>query len=406
MTAPMKRFASRSLVAAALALAYLAPAAVVAQTTTTNPITSPLEVEYDGDRLNGLMVLYVTAQQCQENNTAKYKFSAKYTSPVSVFEAWVGKSGTDCSKPENRQKTNNGASAAVCRRVYLAQESTTQLAFEIEPRDLFWTNDTTSTSSASDAGAEDASAGDASAEDATAADASTADAATEDSGTSTSTGTGCDLVSNQVYTVWILPLNTATSEGGNTAYPVVTSAPVLKADFTLFTKRPNPPGGLKAGDGENQVSVTFKIIEGAPQKTAYRAYFDWGTGGDGECGSGALAEGEISPAKSSTITSVNINAGKAELGNLEARGIDIDDKIAISVVTVDPAGSESYLAEPVCAQRVLTDDFLTVCQRDPKCKNGFDSCSLRPGTRDGSMWLLGSVFAGLALAFVIRRRSV
>jgi hypothetical protein len=405
MTAPMKRFASCSLVAATLALA---PTGVFAQTTPTPPITNPLEVEFDGDSLNGEMKLFVTAQQC-ETSDGKYKFSAKYTSPVPVLEAWIGKGSTDCSTVDSRQRSTAASSTSACRRVYLSQESTTQLSFEIRPRDLFWTNDTSSSSGSEDAGTTSGDAGsiDGGTADATVEDAA-ADAAVQDAAADAAVQTrGCDLVSNQTYTLYILPLAQATDVGGNIAQPVTPSTPsTLKAIFTLYTKRPSAPGGLKGGNGESQLSIKFTINSGAPQMTRYRAYFDWGTGGDGECGSGALVGGGASPQKGANVTSVDTQSGKAELNDLDAKGIDLYDTVAASVVTVDPAGSESYLAEPICLTRLQTDNFLDVCARDPKCKNGFDSCSLRPGARAGGAWSLGLLLSALALAFVIRRRGV
>jgi hypothetical protein len=347
------------LVAAVLALI---PAGALAQTTTA-PITNPLEVKVDGDSLNGQMVLYVTAQQCDAATEAEYEFSATYQAQVPVFEVWVGQSGNDCTTVESRQK-NNASAKPACRRVAVAAESSSKLSMKLKARDLFTV-------------------------------------------TWDQTDKVCDQASNQPYTVYFLPLAQETNLDGNTATAVLASVPTLKAVFTLYTKRPTAPTGLSGDDGESELTAKFTIIAGAAPKTKYRVYFDWGESADQECGSGALVAGESAPAVGGRVERVEVNTGKAVLSGLDTKGIDLNQSVAAAVVTVDPAGSESFLSAPVCITRVQTDGAWDVCQRDPHCKDQFDSCSLRQavdrrGGSGGGLLLL----AGLGIALAIRRRHV
>jgi hypothetical protein len=275
----------------------------------------------------------------------------------------------------------------------------------------------------------------------------------------------CDEVRGQAYTVFLLPLEQETNLSADTASPVyqVGAFSTLKATFTLYTLPPTAPGGLKPVTGEARIGVKFNVIEGAQAKTRYRAYFDWGSGGNGECGSGALegdagtaaepdaaaemdagaepdAEADVDAeadtdaetdagsttgtdaevdAESETessgsgvrppdegtpgVASETVTSGEAYLGDLDALGIQVGDSVAVSVVTLDAADNESDLATPICVQRVETSSFLDNCKQDPECKDGFTTCSLSPGQRSGGLLGLGSLFA-LAAALVLRRR--
>lgn len=363
----MKLPALRPLIPVLLALA---PVGVFAQAT-PSPITAPLEVEYAGESLNGKPRLFITAQQCEPSGS-KLRFRAKYTSSVRVLEGWIGKGSTDCSSPEARTRTSL-TSLPICRRAYLTEESTTQLSFEVQPSDLFWTSDPGAPSWPED------------------------DTETEDAG-STRPGPGCDQVTNQIYTLHILALNHATDLRGNIAYSVPSTTPVLKAAFTLYTKRLSAPTGLAGRDGEEELTLAFETVPGAPVQTKYRAYFDWGMGADA-CGSGALQAGQSAPAESETVTSVETQAGEAKLTKLDAKGIALGDTVAVSVVAIDPAGSESFLAEPVCVTRRMGEG-----EGEPPRK-GHDGllCSVQSGARERSAWSLGLLLGGLALGFALRR---
>lgn len=378
--ARVKTFAFGSLLPVLLALA---PVQVLAQT--TNPaVTAPLEARYAGESLNGKARLIIPVQQCEQTSGGTLTFSAKYNTQIPVLEGWIGKGSTDCSSQESRTRASSSSLSAACRRVFLLEESTTQLAFEIHPHDLFWTHDPSASHWPE----------------------TTEDTASGDPGSSsTSPGPGCDRVTNQVYTLYFLALNQATDLRGNTSYAVLTHVNVLKAAFTLYTKRPDAPTALVGADGRNALTFTFATVPGAFPATRYRAYFDWGTGAD-ECGSGALQAGQSAPADSESVTSVDAQIGETRLGEatlrrLGSKGIEIGDSVAASVVTIDPAGSESLLAAPICVTRRVAGSDPGVQAPEPD-----DSllCSLRPGARENDAWG-GGLLLVAALTFVTRRRS-
>ncbi|HTU63520.1 MAG TPA: hypothetical protein VMF89_33890, partial [Polyangiales bacterium] len=176
----------------------------------------------------------------------------------------------------------------------------------------------------------------------------------------------------------------------------------LTTTFTLFTQLPDAPTGLTPRDGESLIGVKFSPLSGAVPLTKYRGYFDWGTGAE-ECGSGALAEDSEAPETEDTIASVTSTSTTINLKDLDAKDIPLDSLVAVSVVTVDPAGNESLLSAPICVKREETYGFSDRCNADPDCK--LDSCALRPGAR-ASGSLGGASLLALALALVLRRRHV
>jgi hypothetical protein len=379
--ARVKPFAFLSLVPALLALAPLSVSAQGA----TPPITPPLEVEYAGESQNGKARLIITAQQCDQASGGELHFSAKYPVPAPVLEGWIGKGSNDCTRVESRTRVSANQQVPVCRRVFLAEESTAELSFALHPHDLFWTHDRAATRWP----------------EATEQDAGTDDAG----GTTVGRGPGCDLISNQLYTLYILPLNQATDLLANIAFPVTSGISTLQASFSLYSKRPAAPTGLVGEDGKSQLALTFASVPGAFPQTRYRAYFDWGTGA-GACGSGALQAGESAPAESPSLASVEAVVDQAQLGaaklaGLDAKGIEIGDAVAVSVISVDPAGSESLLAAPICLTRGVTDQ---PAEPAPKCEDEGLVCSLQPGARESGVWGFGLLLGVAAFGFVVRRR--
>lgn len=407
----------------ALALASAFHPRAQAQATTTQAIQNPLQVRRNGELVKNAQEVYGTLEDCDGNVT--FEFAMDFAAPVPVWEAWLGVGSTNCETVSSRMVSGTAVANPVCKLLGSDTDATARPRITVKAVDMF----------SQEWGA-----------------------------------TECDEVSRQLYTVYLLPLNQETALGSNTASQVspVGGYSTRTATFTLFTNPPNPPTNVKGRTGEARVGVTFDVIAGAQAKTRYRAYFDWGKGGPGECGTGVLegratdgdpdgdeedvdggadmdagmdtdaeadsdaeadggvadaaadsavaadtgvndaaasSEDGVRPPPSGTryVEAVTVTSGEAFLGNLESRGVAIGDKVAVSVVTVDPANNESNLTTPICVERTETASFMDNCNEDPACRDGFTTCSLSSGQRAGSLLGLGSLIA-LAGALVLRRR--
>jgi hypothetical protein len=404
MTAGMKRFVY-SFLGALLVLAPAAGGGAQAGTTstpTTSAIQSGLVVKKSGTQLKNEPLLYVTRADCVNN--VEYEFTVRYTTNVKVAELWVGVGSQDCSSAAARQRASTGASEAVCKLVAVRKDSSNPITIKTTARRLFGTDDSdvdTDAGTSTDAGI---LGNDDAGDDAGVAEDGGADAGEVEVDTSTGLEpSGCDEVKGQTYRAFFIPLDQATDTAANMAYPPVTFGySTLTTTFTLFTDLPDAPTNLSPKDGESLIGVKFSAISGALPRTKYRAYFDWGTGAE-ECGSGALAAETVSPATEDTIASVTSSSTTINLKDLDAKDIPIDSLVAVSVVTVDPAGNESLLSAPICVRREETIGFGDRCKMDPDCK--LDSCALRPGARTGGA-LGGASLLALALALFMRRRHV
>lgn len=412
MTAGMRRFVYSFLGA----LAVLAPASAWAQiggtggtTATTTAIQPGLVVKRDGKQLKNEPYIFVTRDDCFTN--LEYEFNARFSAAVPVVEVWVGVGGEDCSSRASRERTQI-SSTSVCRLVGRATNSLNPVV-PVNALNLFSSDsenvddgETTDDTDAgggttSDAGSElDAGAETDAAEDASALPV-------VDAGPVPGSGaTSCDAVTNQAYKVFFIPLPQPTNIDANRAYDPLPATgygySTLVATFTLYTEIPDPPGSLRNGDGESELTVGYRPVAGAPPRTTYRAYFDWGTG-EGECGSGALVVGQQPPSEDATVGAVTATGGKATLKNLDDKGIPLDTYVAATVVTVDPAGNESNIADVVCVKREETINFLDRCKVEDDCK--LNSCSVRfPGRPAGWLGLLALV--ATAIGLLARRRQV
>jgi hypothetical protein len=422
MTARMKRLAYPFLAHLALALLALgAPLAASAQTGTTGTTgtgtTTPtaaiqqgLVVKRDGKQLKNEPLVYVTKEHCDDN--LEYEFSVKYTNSVPVTEVWVGVGTEDCSTVESRQRSTTTSTSAVCKLVGRAGASLTP-KITVNAIELF-----SSGASSIDDGEETDDAGSDETDAGSELDAGVGDeeAGAEDAGTSLdtsvppvgSTGSqGCDEVTSLNYRVFVIPLPQPTNEAGNKAYPPLAAASygysTLTATFTLYTELPDAPGNVRGEGGETELTTRFDQISGAMSLTTYRVYFDWGEADGQTCGSGVLVKDAKSPGEDVSITSVAASSGKAVLKDLDDKGIEINTQVAASVVTVDPAGNESLLSEPVCIERVETLSFKDRCAMDKNCE--LHTCSLQPGARGRGLLALSLLF-GLAAALLVRRRHV
>jgi MYXO-CTERM domain-containing protein len=82
--------------------------------------------------------------------------------------------------------------------------------------------------------------------------------------------------------------------------------------------------------------------------------------------------------------------------------VDINESVAAAAVSIDPAGNESRLSNPICVTRKLTNSFLDTCKATSTDNCGLNSCSIDP-TGKGSA--LSAALFMLALAALIRRRG-
>jgi MYXO-CTERM domain-containing protein len=80
----------------------------------------------------------------------------------------------------------------------------------------------------------------------------------------------------------------------------------------------------------------------------------------------------------------------------------IDQSVAAAAVSIDPAGNESRLSDPICVPRKLTNSFLDTCKASTSDNCGLNSCDIDP-TGKGSA--LSAALFMLALAALIRRRG-
>jgi MYXO-CTERM domain-containing protein len=396
-----------------LALAFFLPAGAHAQSGAIQP---PLVVKRDGKQLNNDPAIYGTKEDC--DNNVDFEFSLTYSSTVPIVEAWMGVGGTDCSKVENRTKASTTATAPACKLLGTDRKATTTPHVTAPAVQVF----------------------------------SKAQGASNPM---------CDEARNQLYTVYVIPLDQETNIDANMAYPAKTVGTISTrtVTFTLFTLALDPPTDVSGLSGESQIGIKFKPIQGAQAKTRYKAYFDWGfpggstdsqdagadedasadvdagvdaavdedagvddagtnadantgaSGGSGadaaseppSCGSGIVRTGAPPPRDNPDVEGVTGNSSPIYLKDLESRGVGYGEKVAVAVVTIDAAGNESDLSEAVCVERVETASFLDNCKRDPDCKDGFNTCSLSPGARAGG--LAGLLLLGLGAVFAVRRRS-
>jgi hypothetical protein len=414
MTAGMRRLVYPFLVAllTLVAAGARAQTGITGTTATATPqqaIQQGMQVKRDGKALKNDPLIYVTRDICVQDSL--YEFSVKYSTAVPVVELWVGVGGEDCSSVASRQRTTTAATPA-CKLV-ASHGSSINPIITAHATELFNINslalgntqvDDGGTDTSADAGTDELDGGAADAD--TNADAGTSDAGEEADSGVTAGPTGCDNATSLAYKVYFIPLMQPTNPGASKAYEAITTGygySTLVATFTLFTELPAAPSGLSPLSGESQISVKFTPLAGALTKTAYRAYFDWGSAEDQECGSGQLVANGPPPDPDTTIEEVSANAGKATLKNLDDKNIEINSLVAASVVTIDPAGNESLLSEPVCIKREETTSFLDRCNKEPDCQ--LNSCSLRPAARATGLLSLSALLA-LGIALFVRRRHV
>jgi hypothetical protein len=359
----MKRLVLTLLVSSALAVVYGDTASAQATGTTgTNSAFDPnFDAEIDGEEVNKTGDVYVTADQCQES--VLFTFIARnYLVTIPVVEVWAS-STADCNLAASRTTSNNNAAACWLLGTKTSVQGDTKL--EGIP-------------------------------------------ATKVFRTGTADEMGCPELAGTKYKVYFVPLQGPSD--GNPASPpdALVGAQQLKGTFTLYSKRPEAPGGVKPLNGESRVALEWSAAANATSTTDYRAYFDTSIGADPTCANSVLKEGDVGPEPDNQDTfRTGYDKGlSAKLTDLDSKGVAIGDYVAAAVTTKDIANNNSTMSEVVCIKRVQTDGFLDVCGRDPNCKDQFQTCSLRQGTRRGALSAAGLLLLGLGIAFAIRRRRV
>lgn len=329
-------------------------------------------VKRDGKTIKNEPVVYGTVNDCEENVEFTFEVD-QYGGIASVVEAWLGV-GEDCTQEGSRKRSTNNPFPA-CKLLGSDTRGTNHPIIKVKALDLFTKNWTDNPKQ-------------------------------------------CDPVRATQQTPWVvhlLPLDTASSFANGSTGTVTNTSTImpLKASFVPYTVRPEAPTGLEASSGESEIGVSFDKLDGQPARTEYRAYFDIGTGGgegsdeDGspaDCGSGLLVPKKAPPStRANNIVTKDTSGSSARISGLDGLGIQVGEQVATTAVTIDPAGNASLISEVICVERIQTDGFWDQCERDPDCRNDFESCSVSgfgPARFSYLAWAL--VLAVLAL---VTRRS-
>ncbi|MDB4988340.1 MAG: hypothetical protein JWN04_3518 [Myxococcaceae bacterium] len=432
-------------VLALLALSAICPGLAAAQTTTTPTTTTMSNQAIDSNLVakrankiipNGTLV-YANIADCGDGTSppTSFEFSVNYTANVPVAELWLGVGANEnCATTTNRLKQGNGTLPPICTFLGTDTSNSRNPKITVPGNQLF----NQSTSGWNNAGDQNTT------------------------GKNPTKDMHCDSVSGSpAYTVYFLPLQTATTDVNGSDPFMAGVLGTLKATFSPYTVRPVAPTGLTGQSGETEIGVSFKSPSSSMTLTTYKAYFDvtgkGGTGGKGLGGgtttvvdagmdasidagsSGSLdasSDGAIAIATTPPVTSAadsadagstaplacgsgylenhpvpDFNLSSSELRTAtdkgttiklnDLSGVPLNTNIAVAVVALDPAGNESLLSDPICILREETIGFFDGCKANDDCKKGLDSCSFSP-TQRGGAWAFG--LFSLALAALIRRR--
>lgn len=391
--------------------------ALVASSTASSLVTSRAraqtayrnitEVHIGGEKKEVATPVFINLEECREEFTFKL---TNIATMIPVMEAWASTTA-DCTQPMNRSRINNNDPPC-----WEAGEPATgvsgQYEFTIPGPEIF-----------------------------------------SPDGGSCPTG-----LQNQPFTVYFVPLTSSGDFTGSMAPAPIPGAVQASAQFTLSTKLPAPLANVRAYGGENELRVTWDRADINP-RTRYRAFFDYGTGGPGKCGSGVLdgvpvassdagvaadaavpgmggidaAVGDASldaaldgtPADAATGVDTSGDPGGSGSDSTEIRppppgtpfvkvvsnvrgestslsdlsDIPIGSQVQVAVSMIDATGNVGYLSERQCVTRVETTSFIDACELSAECE--LDSCSASSGRTGSAVGL--SLFA-LALTALIRRR--
>ena len=214
----------------------------------------------------------------------------------------------------------------------------------------------------------------------------------------------CLGAQNSKYTVYFVPLENRTNQ--NSPSEAKSGVQQLYATFKLFTTPPDAPTGLKGLTGENVLGLEWTPASSTNANSTYQVYFDTDASDTGDgCTSSSLVAGADPPSAGGTVSMKPESGSSSSLSSLDSRGVEIGDVVAAAVATKDVAENIGPLSEVVCIQRVTTTGFWDACQDDPDCKDGFDKCSLSPGSSGLLASLTSILLIGLALAVGRGRKS-
>lgn len=397
MTERTMRALLRSAVVCAPLLGLL-PSLAAAQTSSAIDIN--LIVKRNGKEVDNGTAVYADINDCGGDpvtgDGSTFTFSVNYPGNPAVVELWLGVE-QDCSQPSARINQTATGLQPLCRRLDVDTSGSKSPVLTVSGKSLFQRQNSIEAAR-------------------------------------------CDEVHGATkYTVYMLPVSAETTATDAKMVVPVGTVGALKAVFTPYTKRPEPPTGLSGRNGESRLEVDFKAPASSVTLTKYRAYFDTNPGsctgfdapsedagissgldggsldaGTADSGAGAISS-DASAAACSTgalvancVAPVNA-AGVIRTGESNSKtvrltdltNVDLDQSVAVAVVAIDPAGNESRLSTPVCVTRKQTNGFIDTCRvNEENC--GLESCSLDP-TNKGSA--ISMALLALALAALIRRRG-
>jgi hypothetical protein len=322
-----------------------------------------VEVFIDDEEVPNDQTVYIGKPKCQEGVIFKFKLTGyNQSSPINNLELWAS-SGTDCSSASNR--LTNTTTTPPCWLVGEKQAVSGDVTIDgIDSLAIFKKS------------------------------------ADDDSGE-------CPDRSGNKYTVYFVALPNPTESSPASPPEPIAGIESRTAVFTLYTQTPAYPATVTSRNGESQLQVDWDKAAGFTNLSNYRVVFDTSVGSDSTCSSSLLVQDSVPPeADNVSLFATNAKTGmSALLKDLDKKQVAIHDYVAAAVVHQDQAGNDSNLSEVMCIERVEVDGFLEVCERDPECRGGFNSCSVDLGGRRGPVLAL-LVWLALLIGFVVRRRPV
>lgn len=326
------------------------PCVASAQTgTSQKAIPSGIEVTIGGKvRNTNVRWVYLSKKDCLDDTPITFEVTTSFSMVPMFVELWQGPYMTDCTSAGARTPSQNGST---CTNVVVPTNTNTKPKISTTTRALF--------------GDKDGSCKDSEKRD-----------------------------------VFVTAFNKSTPLTG-TAAPDNTVIKSWKINFWVDLTPPTEPTEVTGTNGESEVTVdwTDPADETVNPDAGYHVYY--GTqklGINDACESTELVAGKAAPTSLKYLTS----EVEGKSWSPSAFGLtDVNTKVAVAVTTRDGAGNESVLSEITCVGKVNTIGFDDACQKDPKCKDAFDSCALAPGRRSAAA---SAVFMLACAGILLRRR--
>jgi hypothetical protein len=174
--------------------------------------------------------------------------------------------------------------------------------------------------------------------------------------------------------------------------------------ITLDTRAPSAPEDIEGGSGENEIPVSWTSSD--TDLEGFRVFVDsgdgatTGDGGNADCGTGALREGDSAREVPARVRAKNVSQATATSTRL--RGADINAmRAAVAVVAIDEAGNESALSEVVCVDVVPTTGFWEQYQAEGGTVEGGCPCTAIGKVHAHTAW---PVLLAIGLVALRRRR--